>query len=189
MRASYITAALTAAVTLTTVGAAHAATTSVSGGGAALQTAINSASAGDVLRVAPGMYSPISTDNKRIIIESTGAVCGTVTVSAKMAVNKKTGVTNWTYTAKVLLQAATVSFSGAEWPLHSKTGEKLELQSLGADTFCGTYHSTSGAAFSAGGSRNAFSDRKEADAARRLTPLKGLYMWQWLVARGQWSVG
>ena len=51
---------------------ANAATNNVSGGGGALQTATNNASAGDVLRVAPSTYSPISTDNKSIVIESTG---------------------------------------------------------------------------------------------------------------------
>ena len=62
---------------LTTV-TAHAATINVSGGGAALQNAINTAVDGDVLRVAPGTYSPISTSNKRITIEGTGSVSATI---------------------------------------------------------------------------------------------------------------
>ncbi|MCL1920290.1 MAG: hypothetical protein FWG50_04305 [Kiritimatiellaeota bacterium] len=52
--------------------AADAATNSVSGGGANLQTAINAAQDGDVLFVASGTYSPIVTGNKDIRIESTG---------------------------------------------------------------------------------------------------------------------
>ncbi|MCL1920354.1 MAG: InlB B-repeat-containing protein [Kiritimatiellaeota bacterium] len=58
---------------LTLMGAAtlNAATINVSGGGSALQTAISNASAGDILLVAPGTYSPINSDNKAITIEST----------------------------------------------------------------------------------------------------------------------
>ncbi|MCL1920588.1 MAG: right-handed parallel beta-helix repeat-containing protein, partial [Kiritimatiellaeota bacterium] len=54
------------------VTATRAATVNISGGGTALQTAIDNAKAGDILLVAPGTYSPISTANKAITIESTG---------------------------------------------------------------------------------------------------------------------
>ena len=57
---------------------ANAATINVSGGGSALQNAINSAVAGDVLLVAPGTYSPIDTNNKAIRIEGTGSVAATI---------------------------------------------------------------------------------------------------------------
>ena len=68
-----IFAVLTLAATVT-----HAATINVSGGGSALQTAINNANAGDILLVAPGTYSPITTDNKAITIESTGGASVTL---------------------------------------------------------------------------------------------------------------
>ena len=77
MRTSRITAALAAALTLA-MGTAHAATVNVSGGGGALQTAITAAKAGDVLRVAPGTYSPITTSGKAITIESTGGAAVTI---------------------------------------------------------------------------------------------------------------
>ena len=60
------------------IGIAHAATNIVSGGGSALQTAIDSASEGDILLVSPGIYSPITSNNKRITIESTDGAEGTI---------------------------------------------------------------------------------------------------------------
>jgi len=67
------------AVTLTLVtSVTHAATFNVSGGGSALQTAINTASTGDILRVAPDTYSPITSNNKLIRIEATGSVEATI---------------------------------------------------------------------------------------------------------------
>ena len=74
---SRITAALAAALALATA-STHAATINVSGGGGNLQAAINSASPGDVLRVSPGTYTPITTDNKAITIESTGGASVTI---------------------------------------------------------------------------------------------------------------
>ena len=68
-----ILAVLTLAATTT-----RAATINVSGGGSALQTAIGNANPGDILLVAPGTYSPITTDNKAITIESTGGASVTL---------------------------------------------------------------------------------------------------------------
>ena len=58
--------------------AADAATINVSGGGRNLQTAINNAYEGDVLRVASGTYWPIVSSNKAIRIEATGSAATTV---------------------------------------------------------------------------------------------------------------
>jgi len=70
MKRTRIMAALATAFTLTT-SVTHAATNNVSGGGGNLQTAIDNAKDGDVLLVAPGIYTPITSNNKAIIIEST----------------------------------------------------------------------------------------------------------------------
>ncbi|MCL1921477.1 MAG: InlB B-repeat-containing protein, partial [Kiritimatiellaeota bacterium] len=77
MKASRIMSAMVAALTLAT-GAANAATVNVSGGGAALQNAVASAKAGDVIKVGPGTYSPITCNNLKIRIESTGGAAATI---------------------------------------------------------------------------------------------------------------
>ena len=98
MKSSRITAALAAALTLAT-SATQAATINVSGGGANLQNAIASANAGDIIKVAPGTYSPITSNNKKLTIESTGGAeatiinggnsqrCATLAVAATLEAN------------------------------------------------------------------------------------------------------
>jgi len=76
MNASRITAALAAALALATA-TTHAATIPVSGGGTALQTAIDTAAEGDILLVSPGTYFPIFSTNRAIRIESTGGASAT----------------------------------------------------------------------------------------------------------------
>ena len=71
MKTSCFMAALVAAVALATT-STRAATVNVSGEGDTLQAAITAAQAGDTLLVAPGTYSPITSSNKAITIESTG---------------------------------------------------------------------------------------------------------------------
>ncbi|MCL1921002.1 MAG: InlB B-repeat-containing protein, partial [Kiritimatiellaeota bacterium] len=61
----------TAVLGLTLAGSIHAADINVSGGGIALQDAIDSADPGDVLLVAPDTYSPINTGGKVITIIAT----------------------------------------------------------------------------------------------------------------------
>ena len=110
---------------------------------------------------------------------------GTVTLSVKAAVkvDKKAGTatTNWTFTAKAILQAATVSFSGkatgsaAEVALAARTGETLDA-ALGTEAFYGTLEGGKvGGTLSVAGARNAFADRKDAAAQERLGAVKGLY--------------
>jgi len=76
-RVSHTTAALAAMLAFATT-ALHAATINVSGGGAALQNAINTANADDTLRVGPGTYSPITSNNKKLTIESTDGAAATI---------------------------------------------------------------------------------------------------------------
>ena len=64
--------------------AVHAKTVNVSGGGDALQAAINKAATGDVLLVGPGTYLPIDTGNKFLTIRSTHSAAGT-TIDANHA--------------------------------------------------------------------------------------------------------
>ena len=76
-RVSHVTVALTAMLTFVTT-ALHAATINVSGGGANLQNAIVTAKAGDILKVGPGTYAPITSNNKKLTIESTDGAATTI---------------------------------------------------------------------------------------------------------------
>lgn len=122
------------------------------------------------------------------VYDETGTVCGTLTLNAKAAVkvDKKTGLvnTNWTVTAKAILEKATVSFpsfkkTGSLDPLviTAKKGEVLAFDNLGADTF---YGELSGGAVGAGslyvaGARAAFGNKKDVAAQAQLNAVKGLY--------------
>jgi len=104
-------------------------------------------------------------------------VRGTMTLTAKKTVNKKTGATAWTGTSKVLLQHATVSFSGKpasadNFILNGRTNEKLEL-ALEADTFFGEVSGGKiGGTYYVAGSRNIFADKA---AQAELAAVRGLY--------------
>ena len=127
----------------------------------------------------------VTTAYEGFAYDEAGTVRGTVTLSAKAAVkaDRKTGTatTNWTFTAKAVLQSATVSFSAKaagvadRFAAASKKGEALDV-TLGAETFYGTLEGGKvGGTLSVAGARNAFADRKDAAAQGRLAPLKGLY--------------
>jgi hypothetical protein len=118
------------------------------------------------------------------VYDDNGTVRGTVTLTAKAIVKKATkaapATTNWTFTAKAILQTATVSFSikggsPERVTVTTKKGETLDV-ALGADTFRGTLSGgAAGVGLSVAGSRNAFADRKDTAAAARLGKVKGLY--------------
>jgi hypothetical protein len=128
----------------------------------------------------------VTTAYEGFAYDDGGAVRGTVTVSAKAAVKKdrKTGTstTTWTFTAKAVLQSATVSFSAKTWGgeegvlrVTAKTGETLEV-ALGADTFSGTVSGgRAGGTLNVAGARNRFADKKDAAAQARLAAVKGTY--------------
>jgi len=127
----------------------------------------------------------VTTAYEGFAYDGEGTVRGTVTLSVKAAVkvDKKAGTatTNWTFTAKAVLQSATVSFSAkatgsaAEVALAARTGETLDA-ALGTEAFYGTLEGGKvGGTLSVAGARNAFADRKDAAAQVRLAPLKGLY--------------
>jgi uncharacterized repeat protein (TIGR01451 family) len=115
-----------------------------------------------------------------------GTVRGTVTLSAKAAVKKVTKplvsyTTNWTVTAKAILQNATVSFSDKgtnaleTLRVETKTHEVLNV-ALGTDVFHGTLSGgKAGEALNVIGARNAFADKKDAAAQERLAAVRGAY--------------
>ncbi|MCL2105267.1 MAG: InlB B-repeat-containing protein [Kiritimatiellaeota bacterium] len=112
-------------------------------------------------------------------------VRGTVTLNAKATVklDKKTGITttNWTFTAKVALQNATVSFAGKltgaadHFFAVTRNGEVLDV-SVEGDRFYGTVSGGKvGATLTIDGARNAFANKKDLAAQAQLGTLKGVY--------------
>jgi len=131
----------------------------------------------------------VTTAYEGFAYDDGGAVRGTMTASAKAAVKKVVDrttkvvsyTTNWTFTAKALLQNSTVSFSGKavggveRVALMAKTGETLDV-ALGADSFQGTLSGGAvGGALGVAGARNVFADRKDVAAQVRLNAVKGAY--------------
>ena len=116
--------------------------------------------------------------------EATTAVRGTLTLSAKASVkkNKIPVTTNWTFTAKAILQNATVNFSAKAWngaagdlTVTARTGETLTLRVEG-DRFWGMLEGgAAGGSFYVDGARNAFVDRKDVTAQARLGAVRGYY--------------
>ena len=111
--------------------------------------------------------------------DSDGTVHGTVTVSAKATL--KNGVVNWTFSAKAIMQAASLSFSGKDTgaveniTLVSKSGEELDV-ALGEETFHGTLSGgTIGTALTLTGARNTFANKNDVAASEKLATVKGLY--------------
>lgn len=112
------------------------------------------------------------------------AVRGTVTLSVKTSIRKTQGTetTNWTFTAKAILQNATVNFSAKTWhgaagdlSITAKTGETLTLR-VERNRFWGTLtDGRVGDTLYVDGVRNVFADRKDAAAQTRLNTLKGCY--------------
>ena len=131
--------------------------------------------------------APIATTAyEGFVYDADGTVLGTLTLSAKATAKKATktapATTNWSATAKALLQAGSVSFTAKAAPaldalaFTTKTaGAALTGLTLGADTFSGTL--TSGTnTYGIAGARNAFTDTKKDDAARlRLDKVLGYY--------------
>ena len=117
----------------------------------------------------------ITTAYAGFIYDDAGAVCGTVTLTAKESKG------SWSYTAKAVLQDASVSFSlkgdapDGVLELPGKSGETLTV-TLGEGTLAGTLTGgkVSGTLHIAG-ARDAFADKKDGDAQNRLAPLKGYY--------------
>jgi len=108
-----------------------------------------------------------------------------MTLNATMTVrlDKKSGIatTNWTFSAKTILQNATVSFSGKKvgvadrFIVTTKTLENLDLIVEG-DRFYGVISGGKiGGTFNVDGARNVFANRKDLVAQRRLDEVRGLY--------------
>ena len=119
------------------------------------------------------------------IYDTNNTVRGTVTLNAKMSAKKNkdgTVTTNWTFSAKAILQNATVSFSCktngvADHLLVSTKGnaETLDVYMQG-DRFYGTISGIKvGGAFHVDGAKAVFADKKGVPATVTLPPLMGLY--------------
>jgi uncharacterized repeat protein (TIGR02543 family) len=126
----------------------------------------------------------ITTTYDGFLYDTDNTVRGTVTLNAKAAVKwdktKTVATTNWTFSAKAVMQTATVSFSGkregalGSLTLPGKRGESLAV-TLGADTFHGTYTDANGT-LNVAGARNAFADKlTKAAAQERQNAVLGLY--------------
>ncbi|MCL1888191.1 MAG: InlB B-repeat-containing protein [Kiritimatiellaeota bacterium] len=109
------------------------------------------------------------------LYDANGGVRGTLAVTAKTASGK------WSFTAKAVMQTASLSFTlknsdkADNVTLAAKTGETLAL-SLGADVFHGALNGgKAGLALNAAGSRNVFADRKDAAAQTKLDAVRGVY--------------
>ena len=108
------------------------------------------------------------------VYDNGGSVRGTMTLTVKESKG------NWTFSAKAILQNATVSFSAKAWSgaagdlsiTNTKTGETLALRVEG-DRFYGTVSGGKiGGMFHVDGARNVFADKA---ASSRLDAVRGLY--------------
>jgi len=134
---------------------------------------------------APGSEAPlITTAYDGFMYDDEGIVRGTLTLNAKAAVkvDKKAGtaVTNWTFSAKVIGQAATVSFSGKAEGVADRfvaTTKEGELDvALESGRIYGTVSSGKvGGTFTIEGARSVFADKKDTAAQERLKEVMGLY--------------
>jgi len=113
------------------------------------------------------------------------AVQGTLALNAKAAVktDKKTGVTttNWTFSAKAVLQNANVSFSGkstgsgGEFQATTKGGESLDVR-VKENRIYGTLRGGKVLGdFYVDGARNVFADKSDGAAQLKLDGLRGQY--------------
>jgi len=117
------------------------------------------------------------------VYDDNGKVRGTMTLKATAkAKADKMGIitTNWTFSAKVILQAATISFSGkltgtADYFQLVKGTETLDVY-LGGDRFYGTVSGIKvGGLFNVDGARAVFADKKGVPATVELPQRMGLY--------------
>ncbi|MCL2104889.1 MAG: DUF5123 domain-containing protein [Kiritimatiellaeota bacterium] len=127
----------------------------------------------------------ITTAFEGFAYDDDNTVRGTVTLkaTAKVKLDKKTGIatTNWTFSAKAVLQGASVSFSGKltgaadRFAVTNKT-DALDV-TVAEDRFFGTLSGVkSGGTFHVDGARNAFADKTTKVAAQaRQDPVLGLY--------------
>ncbi|MCL1857595.1 MAG: InlB B-repeat-containing protein, partial [Kiritimatiellaeota bacterium] len=128
----------------------------------------------------------VTTAYTGFLYDGDNTVQGTLTLNAKMAskLDKKTGITttNWTVSAKAIMQGATVSFSGKptgeldRFTAFTKNdAEKIDVTMEG-DRFHGTVSGTKvGGTLTVDGARNAFADKKDVAAKARLNDFRGLY--------------
>ena len=106
--------------------------------------------------------------------DDAGVLRGTVNVTAKPTRG------GWAFTAKALMQASSLSFSGTgdapdSWQATAKTGERLDV-TLSADTVFGTLSGGQLAeTLNIAGARNTFADKKETASQEQLQDVKGLY--------------
>ncbi|MCL1920462.1 MAG: InlB B-repeat-containing protein [Kiritimatiellaeota bacterium] len=138
LRVALLTLTLIAATT-----AIHAATINVSGGGSALQTAISNANEGDTLLVAPGTYSPITSNNKAITIESTGGAEVTIINGGNSqrcaTLGTTTSHTNTVLAGFTLTNGYTSAYGGGSW---GGTLNNCTLTGNSANNGGGSYYGT-----------------------------------------------
>ena len=127
----------------------------------------------------------ITTAYDGFLYDTNNTVRGTVTLkaTAKVKADKKTGIatTNWTVSAKAVMQAASVSFSGKpvgvleHFDVTTKNGERLDVFMQG-DRFFGTVSGGKvGGTFTVDGARAVFADKKDEGAKKRLDEFRGVY--------------
>lgn len=129
---------------------------------------------------------PLSANYEGFAFNNDNTIAGTLTLTIKgsPARNRATGgaVTNWRFTAKVLLKNTTIRFSDktSDSPtslmLVSRKGETLSLM-LGTNHLYGELSGGSVGIhpLNIAGARNAFADKRDLAAQTRLASLKGLY--------------
>jgi len=131
-----------------------------------------------------GQFANTSGAYEGFIYAGSSSVQGTLTFNAKMAVKKNkdaSATTNWTFSAKVIRQASTVSLSG-KWTnalshvtlTNARGGERLVLTPL-SDILHGDFTDGAGNVFGVIGSKHVFADKKDGDAQALLNDLRGLY--------------
>jgi len=132
-----------------------------------------------------GTAPRITTAYDGFVYDANNTVRGTITFNAKAAVkvDKKTNIatTNWTFSAKAVLQNASISFSGkftgvaTRFNVTTKNGETLDVTVEG-DRFYGEIKGGKvGGTFKVDGARNVFADKKDLPAQAELNKLRGLY--------------
>ena len=132
----------------------------------------------------PSSATTLSTAYDGFVYDEDYAVQGMMTLSANAVVKRdKTGIvtTNWTFSAKVILQSATISFSGQQegtadrFTATTKTLEKLDVFLLG-DRFYGEVSDGKvGGTFFVDGAQNTFANKKDIAAQARLNGVRGVY--------------
>jgi len=133
-----------------------------------------------------GTPSPyLTTAYSGFVYDADNTVRGTMTLNAKAAVkvDKKTNIatTNWTFSAKAVLQNASVSFSGkftgvaTRFNVTTKNGETLDVTVEGGRFYGEIKGGKVGGTFKVDGAKNIFADKKGVPAMVTLPKLMGLY--------------